>query len=206
MYKNERLKNKFQELANFDQSSRKHWKLLKKSENHQSDQESLFSLIYNDIEWNENQEIVEAFAENLESIFKNSIEIDVENYITKADNPFGKFEYITINEINEAIKTAKTRACPCVDEISNKTFKENNVLFRLRRQKNGKLFKQLVVPKELKLDILKMSHDNFTGAHLGQGKTWIKLNNRFYWPNSYQDTKNYVESCDVCSRIKILLQ
>ncbi|CAF0991498.1 unnamed protein product, partial [Brachionus calyciflorus] len=33
-------------------------------------------------------------------------------------------------------------------------------------------------------------------------KTWIKLNNRFYWPNSYQDTKNYVESCDVSSRIK----
>ncbi|CAF1114090.1 unnamed protein product [Brachionus calyciflorus] len=79
---------------------------------------------------------------------------------------------------------------------------ENNVLFKLRRQKNGKLFKQLVVPKELKLDILKMCHDNFTGAHLGQRKTWIKLNNRFYWQNSYQDTKNYVESCGVCSRIK----
>ncbi|CAF1053382.1 unnamed protein product [Brachionus calyciflorus] len=77
---------------------------------------------------------------------------------------------------------------------------ENNVLFKLRRQKNGKLFKQLVVPKELKLDILKMCHDNFTGAHLGQRKTWIKLNNLFYWPNSRY--KNYVESCDVCSTIK----
>lgn len=47
-----------------------------------------------------------------------------------------------------------------------------------------------------------MCHDNFTGAHLGGKKIWIKLNNNFYWPKSYSDTINYVNSCKVCAKIK----
>ena len=79
---------------------------------------------------------------------------------------------------------------------------ENDVLLKLRKGRNGKLFKQLVVPKCLKTDVLALCHDNFTGAHLGEHKTWVKLNNRFYWPNSYKETINYVQSCPVCARIK----
>ncbi|CAF0985133.1 unnamed protein product [Brachionus calyciflorus] len=48
-------------------------------------------------------------------------------------------------------------------DISQLLFKvKNNQI----KRKNGKLLNQFVVPKELKLDILKMCHDNFTGAHL----------------------------------------
>ena len=50
----------------------------------------------------------------------------------------------------------------------------------MRRNKQGRILKQLVVPKELRSDIFKICHDDFSGAHLGQKKTWIKLNNRFY--------------------------
>ncbi|CAF0859482.1 unnamed protein product [Brachionus calyciflorus] len=78
---------------------------------------------------------------------------------------------------------------------------EDNVLLKLRKKKN-KLFKQLVVPQILKKDILELCHDNFTGAHLGHKKTWIKLSNRFYWPNCYSEVKNYVESCEICAKIK----
>lgn len=59
-----------------------------------------------------------------------------------------------------------------------------------------------MVPQSIKKDILQLCHDNFTGAHLGHKKTWIKLSNRFYWPNSYSEVKNYVESCEVCAKIK----
>lgn len=78
---------------------------------------------------------------------------------------------------------------------------EDNVLLKLRKCKN-KIFKQLVVPQAIKKDILQLCHDNFTGAHLGHKKTWIKFSNRFYWPNSYSEVKNYVESCEVCAKIK----
>lgn len=92
------------------------------------------------------------------------------------------------------------------DKIVNKEIKgytiEEGVLLKLRKGRNGQVFRQLVVPKDLKTDILQLCHDDYTGAHLGQKKTWTKLNNRFYWPNSYEETINYVESCAVCARMK----
>ena len=45
-------------------------------------------------------------------------------------------------------------------------------------------------------------HDNFTGAHLGEKKTRVKLNNRFYWKDAYKQTIDYVRSREVCSCLK----
>ena len=64
---------------------------------------------------------------------------------------------------------------------------EDCILLKLRKSKHNKIFKQLVVPDSIKQDVLKLCHDNFTGAHLGEKKTWIKLNNRFYWEDSYRN-------------------
>lgn len=79
---------------------------------------------------------------------------------------------------------------------------EDGVLVKLRQNRNKRIFRQLVVPKSMRHDVLKMCHDDFTGAHLGQKKTITKLNNRFYWPSSINDTIHYVKSCEVCARIK----
>ena len=59
-----------------------------------------------------------------------------------------------------------------------------------------------MVPQELKSDILKLCHDDFTGGHLGEKKTWVKLSNRFYWQNYYKETINYVNKCSTCAKIK----
>ncbi len=64
----------------------------------------------------------------------------------------------------------------------------DGILMKLRKAKNKKIFKQLVVPDKIKKDVLELCHDNYTGSHLGEKKTWVKLNNRFYWHNSYQET------------------
>ena len=79
---------------------------------------------------------------------------------------------------------------------------EDGILLKLRKSKHNKIFKQLVVPDSIKQDVLKLCHDNFTGAHLGEKKTWIKLNNRFYWEDSYKETVQYVKSCSVCACVK----
>ena len=73
---------------------------------------------------------------------------------------------------------------------------------KLRKGRNKRIFKQLVVPLELRQDILKLCRDNFTGAHLGEKKTWIKLSNRFYQRSSYKDTIEYVKSCERCACAK----
>ena len=79
---------------------------------------------------------------------------------------------------------------------------EEGVLLKTRKGRHGRIFKQLVVPQALKLDVLRMCHDDFTGSHLGMTKTWIKINNRFYWPKMYKEVMNYVESCETCARMK----
>lgn len=79
---------------------------------------------------------------------------------------------------------------------------ENDILFKLRKARNKRIYKQLVVPESLQSDVLMLCHDNYTGAHLGEHKTWVKLTNRFYWPTSHQDTINYVKLCKTCACIK----
>ena len=79
---------------------------------------------------------------------------------------------------------------------------EDGVLLKIRRTKTNKIYKQLVIPQEMKSQILQICHDNFTGGHLGEHKTWAKLNNRFVWENSYKDTMQYVKSCEICAKIK----
>ena len=93
-----------------------------------------------------------------------------------------------------------------INDVENKKEKsfvmEDGVLLKLRKSRRGRIFKQLVVPEALKEDIFKLCHDNFTGAHLGEKKTWVKLNNRFFWPNAYKETISYVQSCPVCAKLK----
>jgi hypothetical protein len=88
-------------------------------------------------------------------------------------------------QVSELSETVKHKPRPCF-------VVEDGVLLKVRKGKTGRIFKQLVVPECLKAYVFKICHDNFTGAHLGQKKTWTKLNNRFYWPNSYRDTIKYV--------------
>jgi hypothetical protein len=79
---------------------------------------------------------------------------------------------------------------------------EDGILLKLRKAKNGRIYKQVMVPKLLKEDIWRLCHDNYTGAHFGDKKTWAKLYNRFYWKNCYKETMEYVRSCEICARLK----
>ena len=57
---------------------------------------------------------------------------------------------------------------------------EGGVLMKIRKGKNRKIYRQIVIPESLKKDVYELCHDNFTGAHLGEKKTCVKLSNRFY--------------------------
>jgi hypothetical protein len=79
---------------------------------------------------------------------------------------------------------------------------EDGVLLKLRRGRYYQVFKQIVTPKSMRLDVLRLCHDDCTGAHLGEAKTLAKVLNRFCWPNAHTETKNYVKSCEVCEQLK----
>lgn len=45
-------------------------------------------------------------------------------------------------------------------------------------------------------------HDGPVGGHSGQEVTLKRISQFFYWPNMRQEVIKYVQSCDVCQRIK----
>ena len=60
----------------------------------------------------------------------------------------------------------------------------------------------LVVPSELKGEVLKNCHDTKTSGHLGQKKTLDKLKQAFLWYNMRKDCDDYVSTCATCSQNK----
>lgn len=55
-----------------------------------------------------------------------------------------------------------------------------------------------VVPATLRSQILRGLHDAPTAGHLGRGKTYARVSERFWWPNMSRDVKEHVASCQTC--------
>ena len=81
-------------------------------------------------------------------------------------------------------------------------FKEiNGLLYKIiinsnSEQEQGK--KLLVVPKECRLHILKLSHDLPVSGHFSYRKTEQKIKDMYFWPGMSRDIKAYCRSCDIC--------
>ena len=61
---------------------------------------------------------------------------------------------------------------------------------------------QLVVPHSLHNQVLRELHDSPVGGHLGQDKVIGKLRQRFYWPGSITDAKQWCNTCPSCAARK----
>ncbi len=55
---------------------------------------------------------------------------------------------------------------------------------------------QLAVPKSLRMNILRMQHDEILAGHLGFNKTYERMRERYWWPNMWTEVKEY---CPVMS-------
>ena len=142
-------------------------------------------------------------SELLNRSFTNNIQCTV--YLNKS-NPVEITDDLDINTKIKKLQKQDAQISQLIENAKRHKLKgyviENDILFKLRKARNRRIFKQLVVPAVLRLDVLKLCHDNYTGSHLGETKTYIKLNNRFYWPNSFKDTLHHVKSCPVCASRK----
>jgi len=45
-----------------------------------------------------------------------------------------------------------------------------------------------------------MFHNDPTAAHFAVDAMFEKIRTRYYWPQMYEDIRNYVRSCDSCQR------
>ena len=80
-------------------------------------------------------------------------------------------------------------------------YKKNGLLYRNHQEtKTGRSFNQLVVPKELRRQVMSVNHESAFSGHLGAKKTEVRILPNFFWPGLRQDIIRFCRSCDVCQR------
>ena len=60
--------------------------------------------------------------------------------------------------------------------------------------------RQLVVPRSLRAQVLRVAHETIMSGHQGVKKTLDRIMRNFYWPGMYADCKRFCASCDICQR------
>ena len=64
-------------------------------------------------------------------------------------------------------------------------------------------FKQIVVPKTLQQEILKLIHcDKLFSTHTGVTKCFEALRQKYYWKNMFSDLTEFISKCDECQQQK----
>lgn len=59
---------------------------------------------------------------------------------------------------------------------------------------------QVLVPKILRVDVMRLAHESVMAGHLGSKKTLERILSSFYWPGIGADVKRFCRSCDICQR------
>ena len=67
-------------------------------------------------------------------------------------------------------------------------------------RKAGKVYVPKIAP--LRQELLRRNHDDPAAGHFGKNRTIEVLKRKYAWPEVYKDSKEYVETCDVCQRHK----
>ena len=76
---------------------------------------------------------------------------------------------------------------------------DDGVLQRKWITKDGVVkYWQTVIPKQLRQDVMKETHDNVAGGHLGVKKTLSHLRQRCYWIHMRRDVQEWCRTCDIC--------
>ena len=55
---------------------------------------------------------------------------------------------------------------------------------------------------EKKLSVMQSRHDGLTAGHFGFRKTLDLIARDYQWPNMHNDVKNFIDSCEICARVK----
>ncbi|MEE8326536.1 MAG: reverse transcriptase domain-containing protein [candidate division NC10 bacterium] len=60
------------------------------------------------------------------------------------------------------------------------------------------VWRQLVVPRALRVQIIRDCHDEYLGGHLGETKTYLRVKQRFWWPRMSAEIRTWVRTCQSC--------
>ena len=67
-------------------------------------------------------------------------------------------------------------------------YKKNGLRYRKHQEpKTGRSFNQLVIPKELRRQVMSVNRESAFSGHLGAKKTEVRILPNFFWPGLRQD-------------------
>ncbi|CAC5400658.1 unnamed protein product [Mytilus coruscus] len=78
----------------------------------------------------------------------------------------------------------------------------NKILYYKFIETDNSVRLTLVLPQNLKSEILTMLHNDSCSGHLGINRTLARIRSRFFWPNLKQDVTRWCETCSVYQRRK----
>ena len=87
-------------------------------------------------------------------------------------------------------------------EFEVKFEKRRGILYRIRRRIDelGETWKQIMIPKSLRIRVMEVAHDSIFGGHLAVKKTKDRIQTNFYWPRMHNDVSGFCRSCDICQK------
>ena len=74
----------------------------------------------------------------------------------------------------------------------------NNLIFKINKN-NPQHYLRVVRRFEMEA-VLYMTHNDPTAGHFSEDAMFNKLRTRYYWPQMYENIREYVRSCDACQR------
>ena len=73
-------------------------------------------------------------------------------------------------------------------------------LYRETKTPQGEVRLQFIVPAKYRRAVFDLGHCEILGGHMGQKKTFDRIQAVFFWPGMGQEINRLVRSCDVCQR------
>lgn len=102
--------------------------------------------------------------------------------------------YLTKNEYPEALTDSQQESL----RKQAKNFEVfHNLLYKIDRRTHKKI--RVIRPYEMEA-VLFMFHNDPLAAHASIERMMDKMKTRYYWPQMYENIKEYVKSCDICQR------
>jgi hypothetical protein len=115
-------------------------------------------------------------------------------------------EFRRAQHADPSLDVFRNKAALLYKEVDESFIIKDDLVYRVwtpqSRNLKGRTFHQLVVPRNLRKDILFECHDGLLSGHLGVDKTLFRLQERFWWPGIRKDCHYYVMTCDSCNSKK----
>ena len=111
----------------------------------------------------------------------------------------GKDELINLQQNDDTLRKVREKVIDLGD-VEKETacfYIENGILLRKWMRKDT-MYQQVVVPIQLRTEVMKMAHEPPTAGHLGVNKTKQRILASFYWPNIFKDVAEFCKTCHIC--------